>query len=268
MGAFDFLFGNEDSTQSPGDVSASAGYAPATPISIVSSGKGTNITPTVNVVTTSNIDLGLGGNEGFVLSNSNVNGSIVVSDMGAIDASYRAIEGATGGAFQFADVQAGRAYDAIGGAYTGALQFADAQTGRAFDAVEGATSGAFRLIDEALDANNALVGAYGDLVEYNNQQWISQFENVQENFRGVVGGLGNTLSNVIGRLGEQSTEALAFVQQGNAQLQAATVGAINTVALKNQSSEAQAFDKLQDTLVKLGAGLAVVLVVAAVMVKK
>lgn len=267
MGIGSFFFGDESDQQS-GDVSGYGAYAPASPISITSSGKGTNITPTVNNVDTSNIDLGLGGNEGFVLSNSNVGGSIVVTDNGAVARSFDAIEGATTGALQFADAQTGRAFDAVQGAFTGALQFADAQTGRAFDAVQGATSGAFRLIDEALDANNALVGQYGDLVEYNNQQWISQFENVQENFRGVVGGLGNTLSNVIGRLGEQSTEALAFVQQGNAQLQAATVGAINTVALRNQSSEAQAFDKLQDTLVKLGAGLAVVLVVAAVMVKK
>lgn len=334
MSLFGLLFDEGDSAQSPGAVTGYGGQAPSTPISITSSGKGTNITPTVNIVPTSNIDLGLGGNEGFVFSNANVGGNITVTDMGAVNRSYDAIEGAFTGALQFADQQNTNAFGAIEGAVGGALRFADTQTGRAFgfaddqaaraygvvdsaldavqgatgrafdavqgatggafalvdrnagrafDAIEGATGGAFRLVADQNDANrefaSGLVGAYGDLVEYNNQQWISQFENVQENFAGVVGGLGGALNTTIAQLGQDSRNALVqvggffgnalgYVSDSNANLQEATIGAINTVALRNQSSEAQQFDKLQDTLVKLGAGVAVVVLVAVFVLKK
>jgi hypothetical protein len=334
MSLFGLLFDEGDSAQNPGAVSGYGGQAPSTPISITSSGKGTNITPTVNIVPTSNIDLGLGGNEGFVFSNANVGGNVVMTDMGAIGRSYDAIEGAftgalqfadqqntnafgaiqgaVGGALRFADTQTGRAFDAVQGATMGAFNFADAQNarvygvvdsaldavqgatggafalvdrnaGRAFDAIEGATGGAFRLVADQNDANrefaSGLVGQYGDLVEYNNQQWISQFENVQENFAGVVGGLGGALNTTIAQLGQDSRnalvqvggffgDALGYVSDSNANLQEATIGAINTVALRNQSSEAQQFDKLQDTLVKLGAGVAVVVLVAVFVLKK
>jgi len=304
MSVFGLLFGGDESTQNPGAVSGYGGQAPSTPISITSSGKGTNITPSVNIVPTSNIDLGLGGNEGFVFSNANVGGNITLTDMGAIGRSYDAIEGAFTGALQFADRQNANAFGAIEGAVGGALRFADTQTGRAFDAVQGATGGAFNFADETIDRSfdaiegatggafrlvadqndanrdfaSSLVGQYGDLVEYNNQQWIAQFENVQENFRGVVGGLGNSLNTTIAQLGQDSRnaltqvgtyfgDALGYVTASNANLQEATVGAINTVALRNQSSEAQQFDKLQDTLVKLGAGVAVVVLVAVFILK-
>lgn len=263
MGLLDLFLPEGDSAQNPGEVTGYGGYAPATPISITSSGKGSNITPTVNIVPTSNIDLGLGGNEGFVLSNSTVAGPINITstDMGAIDSAFNAIGGAFGGALNFADQQADAAYAAIQGATGGALNFAAGANNAAYTAIQGATSGAFNFADQ-------LIGEYGDLVEYNNQQWTAQFENVQENFAGVVGGLGNTVTRLIGELGTQSTAALDYVTASNAQLQAATVGAINTVALRNQSSEAQGFDKLQDTLIKLGAGVAVVVIAAAFILKK
>jgi len=268
MGLLDFFLPEGDSQQNQGAVDAYGAYAPASPISITSSGKGTNITPTVNNVDTSNIDLGIGGNEGFVLSNSNVSGGITTTDFGAIERSFDAIEGATGGAFNFADTQTGRAFDAVQGAVGGAFNFADAQTGRAIDAIQGATAGAFNFADRIVSNYEGLIGEYGDLVSYNNQQWTAQFENVQENFAGVVGGLGNTVTNLIGRISTDSERALTYVTQSNAGLQKATVDAINTVALRNQSSEAQGFDKLQDTLIKLGAGVAVTLLIAAYVLRK
>ena len=259
MAVLDWFFGGDDAQQSQGDTTGLAGYAPASPISITSSGKGTNITPTVNNVDTSNIDLGIGGNEGFVLSNSSVGGPIQISttDMGAVQASFDAIGGAYAGALQFADTTTGRAFDAVEGAFGGALRFADTEAARAFDTV-----------NDALSNYAGLIGEYGDLVTYNNQQWTAQFENVQENFAGVVGGLGNTVTNLIGRISADSERALSYVTTSNAGLQKATVDAINTVALRNQSSEAQGFDKLQDTLIKLGAGVAVTLLIAAFILRK
>ncbi len=223
--------------------------APVSPFSdtntfgISTSGAGSTVSATSNKVNTSNIDNSGSSSSGAIISNVNVGGSLNLTDFGAthdalafagqtIDQAGNLISEGVGSAFKFAD-----------NSYTNALKFAS-----------GVAQGYALQTAEQEKTSFAAV-----------QQAQTQSYNLVQ---GTISGIGNLLSSSISNLKDSNAAALAFFGDETAQLQKATTQAIDTVALRTSSENAQGLAGLQDTFTKVAIGMGVVIVAIAFFMSK
>lgn len=201
--------------------------APPINLSIASSGSGA-VTPSVNVVPTSNIS----ANDalGPILSNVNTGGALILNQTD---------QGVVKSAFDFAD-------DALNSASTSnynSLQFAGAVLGNY------ATQ----------TASNEQ-----DILAAINQSSTLQAQQAQ----GVIGGLGNLTTSLVSKLSDAQTATLAFFGQQTQQLQDATTNAIGVASAGDQASVVNGLNTLQGTFIKVAIGVGVVVVAMAYILRK
>lgn len=250
MALFGLFGGNTASSASNPESTGYTGAGPPITTSIAATGKGSTVSATTNNVSTSNLDLSKNTGNPVLLSNVSVGGPLVLTDPGAIAFGSHAIDVAS----EVTGKSLSTAADLIAGGVGSALKLAD-----------NALTGALKSKDEDLRFASGLSKGYADTIQAAVQQ---NYGAIRETFdkslhlvEGTISGLGNSLSSAVETIAKQNRDALNFFGQETAQLQGATVKAIDTVALRTSSESAQGLAGLQSTFIKVAAGMGAVIVV-------
>ena len=244
------FFGSDSKTYTSFDPTATApgvtmtgAGSPSTPITVSTAGSNSPVSPTVNNVPTSNV--GAGGNlqtTAPILSNVTSGGDLGIfvsnTDFGAVKAGT----------------------DLAGYAIQ---QVAD-NTSHSLDVVSGVTLDSLHF---AAGLAQGYATQIAQLQTQTQQNYGDVLQSVNDLSGRLVTGLGNELHSTVAQLSQDQMASLAFFGTETDKLQTATVNAINTVATRSQSENAQGLVTLQSTFVKIAAGLAVAFVATAFILK-